>query len=505
MGRKKVGDGPGEGGGAAGGDTLVNPGEAAISGGLAPMPGGLASMPGAAAMPGAMPGGLASLPGAAAMPGPAAMPGAAAMPGGGGNPAEAMNMMQMQMQAMQHMQAMMKAGSLPDMQAMMAGKGAASPPMMAARGNESVEAPKPAPSQNIPAAFRNMHKGQNNPPSSASSSGMPSMAANMAANRAAAPAVVSMAPNPALANMAAANPALAQAAMAAQAAEAARQEQAAAAAAKAAAIADQSKSVDAGAMSLEGMQDMLAAGAEFNPMLAMMMKQQAIIQAQFASAEKERKTEQADEPANDMLKDPDILEFFDHFQIDTRHHSRFCGIMAKRLETFDGDMIKLWQLCERARSAEGMFVSKIREMEEGTFVGKTVPDKALKEMSRKFKLDTEAESLLSDVLAKYDKVKRAQYMDDLEKHLEVSARPSAMVMMSLKKIGNGEPLGKAGRPAPGCYLERMRQQENKSRSRSRRRSRSRGGGGGGRRDYDRRDRDSGGKDRRDYDRDRGRD
>merc|ERR550537_1170510 len=115
----------------------------------------------------------------------------------------------------------------------------------------------------------------------------------------------------------------------------------------------------------------------------------------------------------ELAKDPDIVELFDHFQIDTRHLERFCRCMEKRQETFEGDMLKIWELCEQARSPEGMLVSKIKEMEDGIFVGKTVPDKELLAISKKYKLDKEAEAKLCDVLAKYDKEKKREYMEEI--------------------------------------------------------------------------------------------
>merc|ERR1719409_1248497 len=133
----------------------------------------------------------------------------------------------------------------------------------------------------------------------------------------------------------------------------------------------------------------------------------------------------------ELAKDPDIVELFDHFQIDTRHLERFCRSMEKRELTFEGDMLKMWELCEHARSPEGMLVSLIKQMEDGIFVGKTIPDAKLTELSKKYKLDKPAESKLSDVLAKYDKERRAEYLDELDAHLATSARPSAMVMMFL--------------------------------------------------------------------------
>merc|ERR1719204_2380698 len=135
------------------------------------------------------------------------------------------------------------------------------------------------------------------------------------------------------------------------------------------------------------------------------------------------------EPQESTAPDPDIVELFDYFHIDPRHLSRFSNLMEKREETFAGDMLKLWELLEQARSPEGMLVSKMREMETGTFIGKTIPDEELLVVSRKFKLDQAAESKLSDVLAKYDPERRREYMKEVEKHLETSAKPSATVMM----------------------------------------------------------------------------
>merc|ERR1719396_167993 len=89
----------------------------------------------------------------------------------------------------------------------------------------------------------------------------------------------------------------------------------------------------------------------------------------------------------ELAKDPDVVELFDHFQIDSRHLDRFCRSMEKRPETFEGDMLKIWELCEHARSPEGMLVSKIKEMEDGIFVGKTVADKDLLALSKRYKLD----------------------------------------------------------------------------------------------------------------------
>merc|ERR1719222_1419032 len=101
-------------------------------------------------------------------------------------------------------------------------------------------------------------------------------------------------------------------------------------------------------------------------------------------------------------------------------------------------------------------------MDEGTFVGKAKASGQLAAISKKYKLDDQAESKLADILARYDEAKRNQYLVDIERHLEVSNRPSTMAMMLLRKLGEGQSLGRPGPAAPGSYADRQR-----------------GGGGGG--------------------------
>merc|ERR1712050_414517 len=98
----------------------------------------------------------------------------------------------------------------------------------------------------------------------------------------------------------------------------------------------------------------------------------------------------------------------------------------------------------------------MREMEKGIFIGKTIPDAELQTMSKKFKLDHEAESKLSDVLAKYGPEQRKEKMEELERHLETSSRPSAMVMMSLKKLAEGLSLGRPAAPVPGSWADKQK-------------------------------------------------
>merc|ERR1719422_197860 len=177
--------------------------------------------------------------------------------------------------------------------------------------------------------------------------------------------------------------------------------------------------------------------------------------------------------------------------------------MKGRQKTFAEDMKRLWDVMERANSPVGLLVVKMREMEEGTFIGKARVDKDLAAISKKYKLDEQAESKLADTLARHDEAKRKQYLIDIEKHLEVSDRPSARAMMLLRKLGEGQPLGRPGPPAPGSFVDLANKEKERDKERDKDRGRARGSPERGRdRDGSKRDGDQ--RDQRDRDRrDRG--
>lgn len=230
-----------------------------------------------------------------------------------------------------------------------------------------------------------------------------------------------------------------------------------------------------------------------NPMLAVQMLNTGLLSNAAAAMAKAAPPQ----PMHSSI-DPDVQELCDHFHIEDRHVHRLNEIMKNRQETFEGDMLKLWEKLEDAREPAGLLVVKMREMEEGTFIGKQKIDKELATMVKRYNLDRMAESRLSDILARFEPEKKAEMYADLDRHLEVSNRPSAMVMMLLRKIADGAALGRPGPPAPGSYLDRKMREEAKDRDRDRDRR------GGDRRDgdRDRRERDRDDKADRKDDRDR---
>lgn len=179
---------------------------------------------------------------------------------------------------------------------------------------------------------------------------------------------------------------------------------------------------------------------------------------------------------DDTGMDPDVQELCDHFHIEERHCKTLHDIMKKRRDSFSEDLEKLYNKLEQANSPNGLLVVKMREMVDGTFVGMIRPCANLLALSKKFKLDAPAETKLADILGRYDPERKADYIKELEKHLEVAGRPSAIVMMMLKKISDGMPLGKVGAPQAGSWAARQNQDnrgKSRSRDRGRKKSRSR--------------------------------
>jgi len=191
--------------------------------------------------------------------------------------------------------------------------------------------------------------------------------------------------------------------------------------------------------------------------------------------------------------DPDVQELADHFGLDERITKQLDNEMKNRQDTFEGDLLALWDILEHARSPPGLLSVKIKEMQAGTFVGQPTIDKDIKEFQRMYKLDDQATRKLAEVLHNR-KETREQDIELMHRHLETSNKPSARVMMMLGKLRSGEPLPEPDkRIAPGSYLDRKerekerekeearngrgrsrdRRRSGRSRSRDHRRSRSR--------------------------------
>jgi len=199
-----------------------------------------------------------------------------------------------------------------------------------------------------------------------------------------------------------------------------------------------------------------------------MMQQQAMMASQYTL-----QAAQAYEQSVSQTIDTEVSELAHHFKLDDRITKDLDTEMKKRRKTFDDDMSSLWEILEGARNPAGLLRVKIREMEEGTFRGTATPDRDVEEMAKKFGLDAQASAKLAEVLGKRED--RKKDLRQICKHLELSNKPSSLVMLMLKDLRAGISVKDPEYPAAvGSYahkrgLKRGTGGRSRSRSRGRRR------------------------------------
>lgn len=166
--------------------------------------------------------------------------------------------------------------------------------------------------------------------------------------------------------------------------------------------------------------------------------------------------------------EPDVLDLQKDFKLDDRI-TRDLNTQLKKRKQVGEDVGELYEILEGARNPAGMLRIKIREMETGTYRGTATPDKDIEELAKKFKLDAQASAKLSEVLKTRED--RKQDLKQLNKHLELSNKPSSLVMLMLKDLRNGKTVQDPEYPAAvGSYRHKMGLNK---RHGARRRSRSR--------------------------------
>lgn len=191
--------------------------------------------------------------------------------------------------------------------------------------------------------------------------------------------------------------------------------------------------------------------------------------------------------------DPDIADLCEHYEIEDRVMHILNDAMKLRQETFSTDILGLWESLATARSPAGLLMAKVRMMKDGSFVGKVDPPPEVKKVIEKYRLDEDARTKLTDFICKRPKTAKEDLFE-IERRLETSGKPSAVVMTmivalqkgsklpemraaaphrdfgELKKGGSAAASGKDSKDSSGKDRDRDRdRRKSRSRSRSRRR------------------------------------
>jgi len=190
-----------------------------------------------------------------------------------------------------------------------------------------------------------------------------------------------------------------------------------------------------------------------------------------ASTEKEESAA-APEPSEPI--DSRVREICRHFNIEQKICEKLNKAMKLR-EDYDEDMQVLWYIMERGaklnkRPVDVMLV-KIRELTNGTFVGKDLLDPEIREFDEKYNLDDQLLLRLTRTMRKRGKHK-SQDLKDMAERIGTAKQALGI----LKRMLEG--LEEKGRlpPAPGWLVQAQggpKPEADKDRQKSRSRSRDR--------------------------------
>jgi len=212
------------------------------------------------------------------------------------------------------------------------------------------------------------------------------------------------------------------------------------------------------------------------PAAMMTSPYQLLAGAQISPTQCFEQASQAYEQVLNATPEPEVTELAHHFKLDERITKDLDIQMKRRKDTVESDCKALWEILEGARNPAGLLRVKLREMEEGHFRGTLTPDRDIEDLAKKFGLDAQAAAKLAEVLSKRDD--RKKDIRQIGKHLELSNKPSSLVMLMLKDLRAGKYVADPEFPAAVGSLAHKRglkrgpgARRSRSRSRSRRRRR----------------------------------
>jgi len=142
--------------------------------------------------------------------------------------------------------------------------------------------------------------------------------------------------------------------------------------------------------------------------------------------------------------DPDIQELAYTFGIDDGLTQRLNDIMIEeRQRTWEQDLKRLYEILKDAHTPAALLNIKVKDMENGTFVGKAKCGPKVVEMVKKHRLDKGAATKLEEAMSMREAMGKDVDKDlkFLDAHLAASNKPSALVSMKLDSLRKGFPVG----------------------------------------------------------------
>mmetsp|Transcript_109906 Transcript_109906/g.218304 ORF Transcript_109906/g.218304 Transcript_109906/m.218304 type:complete len:328 (+) Transcript_109906:73-1056(+) len=167
---------------------------------------------------------------------------------------------------------------------------------------------------------------------------------------------------------------------------------------------------------------------------------EAAVAQQHAQLQVDQFRRQANAADQQPRLDPDIADLADHFSLDESIARALDAVMQNRSESFEADMLTLWDVLERSDNPSATLTEKIGELASGTFVAKSKTHDDVVSFCRRYELDHTATKNLIEALAVRERDHEANIKKDLERlavHMEHSSAPSKLISMKLKEIRGG--------------------------------------------------------------------
>jgi len=145
----------------------------------------------------------------------------------------------------------------------------------------------------------------------------------------------------------------------------------------------------------------------------------------------------AEEPKEALPVDPEVKELCEHFGIADSCAARLNEEIAKRRDSKDADLARLWELLEDVGSPTCLLELKIEEMQAGEFVGKVTSSREVEALARNFGLSAEATSKLNEMVARRA-TRKGEDLVRMENVLEHSKAPDATALHLAGRVLAGE-------------------------------------------------------------------
>jgi hypothetical protein len=153
-------------------------------------------------------------------------------------------------------------------------------------------------------------------------------------------------------------------------------------------------------------------------------------------------------PALDAEADDLLAQFAYHFQLQKSLVAELSKALEHRSNSKD-DLEVLWDDMNSAKDPNAVLKHRIEQISDGAFAGRGRSEDRVLALCEKYKLDHDATTKLTAIMARRENVQGCDIDKDLaslDACMATSKKPSALICMKLKELSSGAPISAPGYP-----------------------------------------------------------